>query len=475
MHFKTSLLRRLFNMGLWLVLCFLLPLTVSVAAKTAQPPNTQPTPLNISQPAPPAEPLLHGQQWFTSSVRPMDWLKDVTGLSEPELQINATARDTLPASTTTNSAPVSQTACQPPQLNPAEAESPSLGAQNGAKLRGFLSNTTIGLTKALVPDLAGDDLITILLLGSDSRADEKLEYGHTDAILIIAIDPTAETASVLSIPRDMWVEIPGYGENRINQAYRTGVLKKHPGGGPALMQETITHNFDIPLDYYALINFSVFEEVVDILGGLEICVTEYLNDARARGHTPTVYNAEAFYSLVPRLPLTGTTALSETAELPPRRFLYVEPGLHQFDGQTARKYAQSRATITGDFGRVQRQQAVLLALKEQAMQANIIPKLPQLWVTLSESYKTNFKLTDILYLAQLGLNMERSNITITALGQDHTKDYVTPQGASVLLAEPEAIKASIYQLFDLHVELEALTQLAKQANLNHQELGQSQP
>ena len=96
-------------------------------------------------------------------------------------------------------------------------------------------------------------------------------------MILVNIDPVRKTAGVLSIPRDLWVDIPGVGQGRINQAHREGDVINYPGGGgPALAMETVANNFGVRVDRYLVVNFDLFEKVVDIIApeGVEVCPTE---------------------------------------------------------------------------------------------------------------------------------------------------------------------------------------------------------
>ena len=119
--------------------------------------------------------------------------------------------------------------------------------------------------------------INVLLMGNDARPDEDPRLVRTDTMMIVTIDPVNGTGTMLSIPRDLWVPIPvGTGasrevvEGRINEAYRTGHLRDYPGGGGALAMRTVEYNLGVPIDHYAMIDFSGFEKMVETVGGIEV-------------------------------------------------------------------------------------------------------------------------------------------------------------------------------------------------------------
>ncbi|MFW6135476.1 MAG: LCP family protein, partial [Chloroflexota bacterium] len=177
-----------------------------------------------------------------------------------------------------------------------------------------------------------DNVIDILLLGSDQRGMEKV--GRTDVIVIAAIHPDVPSVSLLSIPRDFYAWIPGYGFDKINTAFSHG--------GPELAKDTIRYNLGVEVDYYARIGFDSFIRIVDTLGGVTVAVECPLQDS-----------------------LAGTE-------------LVLQPGMHHLDGRQALVYARSRRT-TSDFDRHRRQQQVLRGLYRRALNLDMIPKIPSLW------------------------------------------------------------------------------------------------
>ena len=132
------------------------------------------------------------------------------------------------------------------------------------------------------PPATPENRINILLLGIDRRGN-KAGWGYlTDTIIIVTVDLDNNTAGMLSIPRDLQVPIPGNGEDRINTANVWGTNQKYPGGGPALLKRTIEANFDIPIDYYIMVDFDGFEQIIDTLGGVDVNVPKDV----ARHHVP---------------------------------------------------------------------------------------------------------------------------------------------------------------------------------------------
>ena len=152
---------------------------------------------------------------------------------------------------------------QPPASGPQEVETES-------------EPLPVIVTDELEP-WSGSERINILFLGTDQRCEET-GPNHSDTFILASIDPQDMSGLLLSIPRDLWVEIPGFGVDRINQAYYFGQIYEYPGGGLALAQETLETLLGIPVDYFVTVDFRSFEEAVDLIGGIVIDVPEGIDD-----------------------------------------------------------------------------------------------------------------------------------------------------------------------------------------------------
>ncbi|MBT7818181.1 MAG: hypothetical protein HN672_02390, partial [Chloroflexi bacterium] len=119
----------------------------------------------------------------------------------------------------------------------------------------------------------GNDRVTLLLLGLDYRDVSSGETAsRSDTMILLTIDPISKEAGMLSVPRDLWANIPGFNPGKINTAYYLGDIYKLPGGGPKLAIDTIEQTIGVPIDYYAQIDFSTFERFIDLIGGITIDV-----------------------------------------------------------------------------------------------------------------------------------------------------------------------------------------------------------
>ncbi|HZT06083.1 MAG TPA: LCP family protein, partial [Chloroflexota bacterium] len=131
-----------------------------------------------------------------------------------------------------------------------------------------------------IPDWTGTDRINILLMGVDQREDERAAGipTRTDTMSVLSIDPVRKNATLISFPRDLWVPIPGLGEQRINEAYPFGELRHLEGGGAGLAERTMEQNFGLHISHYALVNFTGFQELINMVGGVVIDVPRPIVD-----------------------------------------------------------------------------------------------------------------------------------------------------------------------------------------------------
>lgn len=298
---------------------------------------------------------------------------------------------------------------------------------------------------SLVPDWSGTDRINILILGVDQREDER-EIGlptRSDVMMVASIDPVQKTAALISFPRDMWVAIPGFGEERINVAFRVGELRKVEGGGPALAAQTIERNFGLRTPYYALVNFNGFEEIIDSVGGIVIDVPRPVKD----DEYPT--------------PDYGTERV------------FFQPGPQMMNGTNALKYARTRHTDS-DFARMSRQQATLRGVRDRVLRLNLLPQLPALLNKGSKAVQTNLSPTEILSLAKLGAQIEPDAMSSLVVDRELVTSFTGIEGAALLMPNRPAIQRAIQQAFadprvvaeGARVEIsttQALAPLARQA------------
>jgi LCP family protein required for cell wall assembly len=276
------------------------------------------------------------------------------------------------------------------------AENPALGPDN-------------------VPDWSQRERVNILLLGVDQRPNEEGPW-RSDTIVIVTVDPKTMSAGALSIPRDLYVEIPGYDEQRINMAHFLGDAYGYPGGGPGLAMKTVEYNFGVPIHYYIRINFQGFREIVDYLGGVTIDVEQEIWDYRY---------PDGQY---------GYTTI------------HIPAGTQLMDGRMALQYARTRHSGT-DFDRLRRQRQVLLAIREKALRLDLIPKIPALASAMGQTVATNLQVGEVITLAQIASRIGAEDIHFAVIDETMTVPIVLEDGADVLFPKRDRIREVVDEIF----------------------------
>jgi LCP family protein required for cell wall assembly len=232
-----------------------------------------------------------------------------------------------------------------------------------------------------------DRYVNIILLGSDKRENDTT--WRTDTMIIVSVDTERKVVRLLSVPRDLWVNIPGQGHDRINSADMWGELAQE-GSGPDLVKQTVYQSLGIPIHYYVRADFDGFIEIIDAIGGVDIDVECALTD------------------------------------------IELEPGIHHMDGELALLYARSRIT-TSDFDRSRRQRKLLMALWGQAKSTDIITKIPTLWLAMANTFGTDMPLDQVLSLGYLGVQLRPNYIFSQSIGPWQLQNWTTAEGYEVLL------------------------------------------
>ena len=238
-----------------------------------------------------------------------------------------------------------------------------------------------------------------LILGSDSReglTKEQQEQAGTnadiggenraDTIMLVHSDPDRQQAVILSFPRDLWVDIPGVGLNKINAAFEGGI----DGGGPDLVAETVHELTGLRINHYVYVDLAGFQGIVETLDGVEMCIpAENVNTPGwVEGPDPTepmIYYREPGYIADP---FTG---------------LHVKPGCQVFTGEQALAYVRTRhlrCDAVPDFARINRQQEFLSAVINRLLEPAELIKAPSLVRPVLGSLKRDPDLTpvDLVYL-----------------------------------------------------------------------------
>ena len=252
---------------------------------------------------------------------------------------------------------------------------------------------------------------TLLLMGSDKRDDDST--WRIDVIMIAVIDHRAKKVDLISVPRDLFIENPPLeSPNKINTFDYWGE-QVTPGGGPAVMKQIVLDNFGVRINNYARVRFTGFVQTVDALGGIDLYVPCPL------------------YDVIPEENL----------------YLSLRPGTHTLDGTQALAYVRSRAQ-GGDLSRVERQQQVLIALRQKFKTRNMVPQIPGLYKTLRNTVDTDVGILDAINLARLGYNLNFDAIRVLTLRPPDHMETGWAYGMQVWLPDWERIRSDIQTLLD---------------------------
>ncbi|MGI8423241.1 MAG: LCP family protein [Chloroflexota bacterium] len=260
----------------------------------------------------------------------------------------------------------------------------------------------------------GTSRVTVLLLGLDQRDGESAPP-RSDTIIVATLDPASKSAGMISLPRDLWVTVPGYGNERINAAFELGEKQKK-GGGAELARKTVEELLGVPVHRYALIGFTGFRKLVDQVGGVMVDVERPIKDNEY---------PDANYSL---------------------RRIFIQPGLQRLDGESALWFVRTRHSDS-DFGRARRQQQFLMGLRRQALQLNLLPKAPAILAALSDTIKTDLRPTEIVALARMAKELESGAVVSRVVDEAMTSHWVTPAGAQVEVPDKAAVKKVVDEVF----------------------------
>jgi LCP family protein required for cell wall assembly len=254
----------------------------------------------------------------------------------------------------------------------------------------IVGKTSIAALPANIRPWDGKQRFTVLVMGVDKRPGETGTGYRTDTMILVSVDPTTKAIGMLSIPRDVYVAIPGQADlQAINRAYVLGELDRI-GGGPKLAMQTIQYNFGIPVNSYVVVTFEAAIGMVDAIGGIDIDVPQAIDDP----------------------------------EYPDMNFgyepLFIPKGPTHMDGQLALKYARTRHQGT-DFDRAYRQQQIIMAIRQRITKPEVLSQLlaqaPSLWEKLSKGV-----LTDITFDQALSMGWYVKDIPLISIRRGTVED-----------------------------------------------------
>ncbi len=260
--------------------------------------------------------------------------------------------------------------------------------------------------------------ITVLVIGVDRRPGET-DPGLTDSMMLLSLDRTRNTALMLSIPRDLWVDIPAHGPGRINTVYMLG--EKNGTGGAALLKQTTNAALGVPVDHVVRLEFNAVVTLIDAIGGVDIDVPSEIDD-----------------------PLYPDVAYGYDP-------LYIPAGQQHFDGALTLKYMRTRHS-SSDFDRATRQQQVLTAIREKLVRLgtwpDLIKRAPELLTQLQSAIETDLGAVQMIELAEHARQVPDGALRTAVLDGRYVVDYVTPEGAQVLLPLKDRISALVSDMFE---------------------------
>lgn len=252
----------------------------------------------------------------------------------------------------------------------------------------------------------GQSRFTMIAVGLDRRPNETGLGYRTDTMMLVSINPQTQSVGVLSIPRDLYVQVPGYSRlQRINAPMVLGESRRE-GYGPTLMMQTVQLNLGIRVHDYVAVDFQTFIDVVDAIGGIEVTIDYNIRDPR---YPDMNYGYDPFY---------------------------LDAGTHQLMGYDALRFARTRHGDS-DIRRAERQQQALYAIRDKILSAEMVPQLiaqaPGLYQSLQDNFYTGLSFEQLLQLALYVKDIPLENITMDVIDFSYLQSYTTEDGWSVLI------------------------------------------
>ncbi len=268
-------------------------------------------------------------------------------------------------------------------------------------------------SKARTPPLSNTR--NFLVIGLDRRPDGS-GPALADTLVVVVLDEASQHVGLVSVPRDLYVDIPEGGTDRINTVYQ--VARRSKRDPLELLRRVVEDTLKLPLEHALALDLGVFERAVDAVGGVDVevpcAIRDNFVDTRSEGG---------------------------------RRLLDLDPGQRHLDGVTAAMYVRSRHGRS-DFHRARRQQAVLLGVQHALAGLGML-KLPELWGSFEASVETDMRRIELLGLARRALAVNPSHLHGLVIGAEQVQGVRTPDGKSVLIPSYEAIDAALVRLFSL--------------------------
>jgi len=281
------------------------------------------------------------------------------------------------------------------------------------------------------PQWDSSSRVTLLVMGLDYRDwESSSDASRSDTMILLSVDPVAKTAGVVSVPRDLWASIPGFDPHKINMAYYLGDAYKLPGGGPGLAMKTVEQVLGIPVDYYAVVNFDTFVRFIDLIDGIKVDVPEEIK-------VFIIHDG------------VGKTKI-------------IKPGLQVLPGELALGYARARHTSGGDFDRAERQQQVIMGIRNRILEPgkfqNLLVNAPRIYAELSSGLITNLSFEDTLKLAALATQIKKKDIHRGVIDEKYVTFGRSPDNLAILIPIPDKIRQLRNEIFAENASFSPYTQ-----------------
>jgi LCP family protein required for cell wall assembly len=260
--------------------------------------------------------------------------------------------------------------------------------------------------------------VSLLVLGVDG---ENIASDEVDALMLFHVDAEGRRAFLLSIPRDLYVEVPGHDQTTIGSVYGLGA-RDEAMGALVLVRETVSATLGLAVEHTLMVRFESFVTLIDMIGGVDVDVLYPIEDddfPDGRGGFDP---------------------------------LFIPAGRQHLSGVLALRYARTRAIPAPGFDRTFRQQQLALAMHDRVTRFDLLPDLiaqaPALWAAVADGLETDLSLSKAIDLALLATDLTVDDITTVALDECCTVERTTRSGAVVLLPQPDEIKALVESLVE---------------------------
>lgn len=265
------------------------------------------------------------------------------------------------------------------------------------------------------PDWEGKERVNILLLGGDTRGLAENEVPRSDSMILVSIDPEQKTGHLFSILRDTYLEIPGYGSERINAALALG--------GPDLSMETVSEFLGLPVQYYVYVDFEGFIKLIDAIGGVDFYVEKDMKYI-------DITDKEEYQ-------------------------IDLKQGQQHLDGNKALQYVRFRHDALSDYSRTERQRAFLKAVADKLQSGYSLLRLPSILDEVKPYIETNMEVDTMLRLATLMYQIDVSTVEDLQIPPaELLREVETSSGAKVITADDEAVKQYVQDAIASEADVE---------------------